>query len=107
MSDHETPDSETNEQSAPAFEPVATPLDTVKLEHRILDFWEQSQAFEKLRRQNAGKPRWSFLDGPITANNPMGVHHAWGRTLKDAYQRFHAMKGHELRYQNGFDCQGL
>ena len=40
---------------------------------------------------NTGKPRWSFLDGPITANNPMGVHHAWGRTLKDAFQRFFAM----------------
>ncbi|HYH63472.1 MAG TPA: class I tRNA ligase family protein [Urbifossiella sp.] len=37
----------------------------------------------------------------------MGVHHAWGRTYKDLYQRFHAMTGHELRYQNGFDCQGL
>src|SRR5262249_282276 len=51
--------------------------------------------------------KWSFLDGPITANNPMGVHHAWGRTYKDAYQRYFAMTGHELRYQNGFDCQGL
>ncbi|MFM7151997.1 MAG: class I tRNA ligase family protein, partial [Gemmataceae bacterium] len=48
-----------------------------------------------------------FLDGPITANNPMGVHHAWGRTYKDAYQRYHAMLGHHQRYQNGFDCQGL
>ena len=37
----------------------------------------------------------------------MGVHHAWGRTYKDAYQRYLAMTGHELRYQNGFDCQGL
>ena len=57
--------------------------------------------------KNAGKPRWSFLDGPITANNPMGVHHAWGRTYKDAYNRYFAMTGHELRYQHGFDCQGL
>ncbi|SVD43128.1 uncharacterized protein METZ01_LOCUS395982, partial [marine metagenome] len=39
--------------------------------------------------------------------NPMGVHHAWGRTLKDIYNRYKAMSGHELRYQNGFDCQGL
>src|SRR5262249_41926665 len=37
----------------------------------------------------------------------MGVHHAWGRTYKDAYNRYFAMTGHELRYQNGFDCQGL
>ena len=37
----------------------------------------------------------------------MGVHHAWGRTLKDIYNRYKSMKGFELRYQNGFDCQGL
>ena len=37
----------------------------------------------------------------------MGVHHAWGRTYKDLYQRFHAMLGDDQRYQNGFDCQGL
>ena len=50
---------------------------------------------------------WSFIDGPITANNPMGVHHAWGRTYKDLYNRYHAMLGKELRWQQGFDCQGL
>ena len=37
----------------------------------------------------------------------MGVHHAWGRTLKDVFQRYKAMRGFDLRYQNGFDCQGL
>ena len=35
------------------------------------------------------------------------MHHAWGRAYKDAYQRYYAMTGHELRFQNGFDCQGL
>jgi isoleucyl-tRNA synthetase len=76
-------------------------------EHEVLEFWEQSRAFEKLRAKNTGKPRWSFLDGPITANGFMGVHHAWGRTYKDAFQRYFAMAGHELRWQQGFDCQGL
>ncbi len=89
------------------FRQVDTTCNHIDLEHRILEWWDQSRAFDKLREQNAGKPPWSFLDGPITANNPMGVHHAWGRTLKDCYQRYHAMTGHELRYQNGFDCQGL
>jgi len=77
------------------------------MERGMLRFWEENQIFEKLRRQTADGPRWSFLDGPITANNPMGVHHAWGRSLKDMYQRYHAMNGEALRYQNGFDCQGL
>ena len=89
------------------FRPVEKKLDLIAFEHEILKFWEETRAFEKLREKNRGKPKWSFLDGPITANNPMGVHHAWGRTLKDCYQRYHAMTGHELRYQNGFDCQGL
>jgi isoleucyl-tRNA synthetase len=91
-----------------AFAKVETQgMDFPAQERAVLEFWQHTQAFERLRRQNHGKPKWSFLDGPITANNPMGVHHAWGRTYKDAYQRFQAMTGHELRYQNGFDCQGL
>src|SRR4051794_21013962 len=89
------------------FEKVDKQVDFPALERSILEFWERTGAFEQLRAQNRGKPRWSFLDGPITANNPMGVHHAWGRTYKDAFQRYFAMTGHEERYQNGFDCQGL
>lgn len=89
------------------FDKVETQVDFPAQERAILEFWERIDAFNKLRAKNAGKPKWSFLDGPITANNPMGVHHAWGRTYKDAYNRYFAMTGHELRYQNGFDCQGL
>ena len=89
------------------FEKVETSVDFPARERTILQFWDDLQAFQKLRAKNQGKPKWSFLDGPITANNPMGVHHAWGRTYKDVYQRYFAMTGHELRYQNGFDCQGL
>jgi len=89
------------------FEQVNSSCNHIELEHRILKWWAETQAFEKLRQKNAGNAHWSFLDGPITANNPMGVHHAWGRTLKDCYQRYHAMLGHDQRWQNGFDCQGL
>ncbi|NIA07690.1 MAG: isoleucine--tRNA ligase [Actinobacteria bacterium] len=89
------------------FQKVKSPCDFVADEHKVLKFWQETDTFEKLRAKNRGQPPWSFLDGPITANNPMGVHHAWGRTLKDVFQRYFAMTGHELRYQNGFDCQGL
>ena len=73
----------------------------------MLARWEDERTFERLREQNADGPRFSFVDGPITANNPMGVHHAWGRTLKDVFQRYKAQRGFHERYQNGFDCQGL
>src|SRR5450830_122226 len=89
------------------FLPVSSKPDFVAREHEILALWRDRQTFARLRAQNAGKERWSFLDGPITANNPMGVHHAWGRAYKDLFQRFWAMQGRDQRYQNGFDCQGL
>jgi len=82
-------------------------LDFPQIEAKILKFWQENKIFDKLRKKNQGKKRWSFLDGPITANNPMGVHHAWGRTYKDLFQRFMAMQGYDQRFQNGFDCQGL
>jgi isoleucyl-tRNA synthetase len=89
------------------FEKVDTNADFPSLERAILKFWDDNGIFQKRKALNAGKKTWSFLDGPITANNPMGVHHAWGRTYKDVYNRFFAMTGHDLRYQQGFDCQGL
>ena len=89
------------------FQPVPNPVDFVEQEHAIQRFWEDTHAFDVLRRLRAQAPVWSFIDGPITANNPMGVHHGWGRTYKDLFQRFKAMQGFRTRYQNGFDCQGL
>jgi isoleucyl-tRNA synthetase len=89
------------------FQPFEGIPDYPALEQKILQWWDEKQIFDKLREQNRdGKP-WHFQDGPITANNPMGVHHAWGRTYKDIFNRFHAMRGRKLRYQNGFDGQGL
>ena len=89
------------------YEALIPPVDLPKLEQKILEFWIESEAFEKRVVLNKGKHPWSFIDGPITANDPMGVHHGWGRTYKDLFHRFKAMQGYQTRYQNGFDCQGL
>jgi isoleucyl-tRNA synthetase len=89
------------------FKPFHDKPDHPSLEVEVLELWEREGTFEQLRRQNAGGPKWSFIDGPITANGSMGVHHAWGRTLKDVFQRYKALRGFDGRYQNGFDCQGL
>ncbi len=89
------------------FQPLPSVPDHPGLEREVLDWWEENQVFDRLRELNREGPPWSFVDGPITANNPMGVHHCWGRTLKDVFQRYKALRGFHQRYQNGFDCQGL
>lgn len=90
------------------FKPVNKSINFPDMEKDILEWWEKHGVVKKYlnKNQNSSK-RYSFIDGPITANNPMGVHHAWGRTYKDLFQRYYAMKGYDQRFQNGFDGQGL
>jgi isoleucyl-tRNA synthetase len=92
------------------FQPATAPtrVDYPLLEGEIQRWWDERDILTKYRLRNEkSRKRWSFVDGPITANNPMGVHHAWGRAYKDLFQRFNTMRGYRQRYQNGFDCQGL
>ena len=90
------------------FNPVDTKTDFAAMERDILEWWERNDIPAKYMARNSGADKtFSFIDGPITANNPMGVHHAWGRSYKDIFLRFRAMQGYDQRYQNGFDGQGL
>src|SRR5204862_1177754 len=89
------------------FSPLAPVPDHPRLEAEILQWWEDEQVFRHSHDKNHRGPKVSFMDGPITANAPAGVHHGLGRTLKDVFQRYKALRGHDLRYQNGFDSQGL
>lgn len=90
------------------FDPVPQEFNVPGLEEEVLAFWAENQIERRYLERNAeAEERFSFLDGPITANGQMGVHHAWGRTYKDLWQRYNTMLGKRQRYQNGFDCQGL
>ena len=92
----------------PYFDLVDPKPNFPEMEKRLLDGWYKKGIVKKyLSKNNSSKKNFSFLDGPITANGPMGVHHAWGRTYKDLWQRFKNMQGYRQRFQNGFDCQGL
>ena len=90
------------------FKEVDSKVDFPTLENNILQWWNSNSIPDKyMNRNNESSKKYSFIDGPITANNPMGVHHAWGRGYKDLFARFRTMQGYRQRYQNGFDGQGL
>ncbi len=90
------------------FKKLEKRVDFPELEGKVLKYWKENDVLKKYLRKNEDKSkRFSFFDGPITANNPMGVHHARGRSFKDLIQRFKNMQGYKQRFQNGFDCQGL
>src|SRR5207247_9056371 len=89
------------------FRAVTGKLDLAEVDHRVLDLWEHEDTFNMLRKKNAGGPRFSFIDGPITANvEAMSIHHAWARTSKGVDERYKALRGFAERSLTGFACQG-
>ena len=51
------------------------PYDPATIEKDILAFWKKNKIYEKQKKRYASsKKTWSFIDGPMTANNPMGSH---------------------------------
>lgn len=95
-------------KNKPYFESVDLKVDFPQMEKDLLAGWYSRGIVKKyLNRNKNSKKYFSFIDGPITANNPMGVHHAWGRSYKDLWQKFKNMQGFKERFQNGFDAQGL
>lgn len=84
-----------------------TNYDFVSNEKELLKYWEDHNIFQLLLEKNKKGKKYRFIDGPITANNQMGIHHAWSRSIKDCFLRYKAMNGYTSHYRNGFDGQGL
>ena len=110
---------ETNKRLAPALEcrvdmnkqreinTLSAQIDLPAMEAEILDFWAQNQIFEKSVTNRDGSPRWSFYEGPPTANGMPGTHHIEARVFKDLFPRFQTMKGKQVIRKAGWDCHGL
>ena len=89
------------------FEAVQGRYNGPQLEQDILSFWERHSIFEKTQRHSEGKPRFSFNEGPPTANGKPGIHHVLARTFKDIYPRYKTMQGFYAPRKGGWDTHGL
>jgi isoleucyl-tRNA synthetase len=78
-----------------------------ELELEVLERWRERDVFAESLRVRQGAKRWSFYEGPPTANGPPGSHHVLSRVFKDIYPRFQTMRGHLVERKGGWDCHGL
>jgi len=90
-----------------AFKEVSGRYDGPGLEQEILELWDQQDIFEKTLKQSEGRPRFSFNEGPPTANGKPGIHHVLARTFKDIYPRYKTMQGFYAPRKGGWDTHGL
>jgi isoleucyl-tRNA synthetase len=81
--------------------------DLPAIEHQMLARWRGDGTFDASLRQTEGAPRWTFYEGPPTANGMPGVHHIEARVFKDLFPRFKTMQGFHVVRKAGWDCHGL
>ncbi|MEI6763324.1 MAG: isoleucine--tRNA ligase [Actinomycetes bacterium] len=89
------------------FKALAPAIDLPSTEHSILNFWEENSIFAKTIAAREGSPRWTFYEGPPTANGKPGTHHIEARVFKDLFPRYQTMKGNQVIRKAGWDCHGL
>ncbi|MGI8887609.1 MAG: isoleucine--tRNA ligase [Nocardioidaceae bacterium] len=89
------------------YRAVPARIDLPQLEHEILDLWRDHETFGQSLAQSSEAPRWTFYEGPPTANGRPGTHHVEARVFKDVFPRFKTMQGYRVDRKAGWDCQGL
>jgi isoleucyl-tRNA synthetase len=91
----------------PAMPSLPAQVSLAAIDHEILARWRRSQTFQESLRQTEGRPRWTFYEGPPTANGMPGIHHVEARVFKDMFCRFKTMQGFHVQRKAGWDCHGL
>lgn len=89
------------------FKPVAQNPSFPEMEQATLKWWSDQKVFERSLEQTKDGPRFTFYEGPPTANGKPGIHHVQARSFKDLFPRFKTMQGYYVARKAGWDTHGL
>lgn len=78
-----------------------------ELEERVLEYWDQVNAFEKSVQERSEDKPYVFYDGPPFATGLPHYGHLLGSIMKDIVPRYWTMKGFRVERKWGWDCHGL
>lgn len=105
--DRVTSNASSSPDSSRSYHSVPAQIDLPQAERDILRFWRENGTFEASLDTPADAPRWTFYEGPPTANGTPGTHHVEARVFKDVFPRFKTMQGYHVDRKAGWDCHGL
>jgi len=87
---------------------VPQSFDSLQIEKEVSEYWEREKIMQQSFVVNRGKQKYSFVEGPPTANGPPHIGHAETRAMKDLFLRYKTMKGFDIYPRiAGWDCHGL
>ena len=89
------------------YNKVSTNLDFVSREKEVLKFWKENDIFHKSNKIREGCPKFTWYEGPPTANGKPHIGHVITRSIKDVILRYRVMKGYDVYRIAGWDTHGL
>ena len=89
------------------YNKVATDMNFVAREKVIMDLWKEKDIIRKSFHHRDGSERFTFFDGPPTANGKPHIGHIETRVIKDLIPRYQTMKGKSVLRKAGWDTHGL
>lgn len=78
-----------------------------KEEEKVLQHWDEIDAFHTSTKLNEGKPEFSFYDGPPFATGTPHYGHILASTIKDIVPRYANMNGYHVERRFGWDTHGV
>lgn len=78
-----------------------------KEEEKVLEHWNEIDAFQTSLKLNEGKPPFTFYDGPPFATGTPHYGHFLASTIKDIIPRYANMNGYSVDRRFGWDTHGL
>jgi len=81
--------------------------DLANREPSMMQEWERTHLYEKIRATAKGRPLFVLTDGPPYANGTIHLGHAVNKILKDIIVKSRTLDGYDAPYVPGWDCHGL
>lgn len=78
-----------------------------KREPETLDFWEEINLYDELKKKNKGNESFILHDGPPYANASIHIGTATNKILKDFIVKYKSQNGYFTPFVPGFDTHGL
>ena len=85
----------------------AAQYDAKNLEQDIRKFWDEIDAYSKVREQRKNGKRFFFVDGPPYTTGRIHLGTAWNKIIKDSILRYKSMNGFHILDRAGWDMHGL
>ncbi len=86
---------------------VATYMNFAAREKQGMEMWREKDIIRKSFHHRDGSERFTFFDGPPTANGKPHIGHIETRVIKDLIPRYQTMKGKSVLRKAGWDTHGL